>query len=209
MKFVKDIRNQTLIAMKNLFVVTLILMATFSTTKAINEGPKSPVVSLKAVEDGKALFRYKTIPQNPVFVNVYDSNQRLMNSQRLLKKNSFAKYYDFSSLEPGEYIFEIIERGQDAKRIPFKFEKKETPRPIAYSEFEILTGNRLNLKFNALNPTGLTITAFEDGKQIHEERIFDTAALERVYRLKGVSPMAELEIAIQSNDGYQTRYKIK
>ncbi|PRY89568.1 hypothetical protein CLW00_10244 [Mongoliibacter ruber] len=206
-EFVGGNCNQTLKAMKYLLAIAL-LMGTFSISSAINEEPKETLVSLKLVEDGKALFRYKTAPQSPILVNIYDSNNRIVKSQKLNKNNSFAKYYDFSSLGSGEYLVEVVEKGQVVKRIPVEYEKKEKPKPVAFSEFERVEGNKVKMRFNSLMPTDITVSAFENGKLIHEEKVSSTSGLERIYRLKGVSPMADLEIAIQSIDGHSNRYKI-
>lgn len=192
--------------MKHLLsLVLLVCSVSFSFSK--NEAPVEAPVSVKMVKEGKALLRYKTAPESPLVVKVYNSENRLVKAQRLFKSSSFAKYYDFTNLGPGSYTFEVIENGKPSKRIPFQYEINKN-EPIAFSSLKISDKNRIKLQFNALEPTDLMIFAYENGKLIHEEKLSNISETERLYRLKGISPTAELEIAIQTADGHKNRFKI-
>ncbi|TVP53076.1 MAG: hypothetical protein EA341_01630 [Mongoliibacter sp.] len=193
--------------MKNLLSIALVL-GIVSLSIAKNEEPRVAPVSVKLTEDGKALFRYKSAPQSPITVKIYDAEQRVIKSQKLEKSNSFAKYYDFSTLGPGKYTVEVLEKGMAAKKIPVMYEGERNIKPVAFSDLKRMEGNKVKMIFNSLLPTDITVYAFEDGKLIHQEKITSVSGVERMYKLKGVSPRAEIELAIQTSDGYSNRFKV-
>jgi hypothetical protein len=199
--------NQLFKAMKNLLSIALVL-GIVSLSIAKNEEPREAPVSVKLTEDGKALFRYKSAPQSPITVKIYDAEQRVIKSQKLEKSNSFAKYYDFSTLGPGKYTVEVLEKGMAAKKIPVMYEGERNIEPVAFSDLKRMEGNKVKMIFNSLLPTDITVYAFEDGKLIHQEKITSVSGVERMYKLKGVSPRAEIELAIQTSDGYSNRFKV-
>ncbi len=199
--------NQLFKAMKNLLSIALVL-GIVSLSFAKNEEPRVAPVSVKLTDDGKALFRYKSAPQSPITVKIYDAEQKVIKSQKLDKSNSFAKYYDFSTLGPGKYTVEVLEKGKAAKRIPVMYEAERNIKPVAFSDLKRMEGNKVKMIFNSLLPTDITVYAFENGKLIHQEKITSVSGVERMYKLKGVSPRAEIELAIQTSDGYSNRFKI-
>jgi hypothetical protein len=158
-------------------------------------------VSIKLLDDNKALLRYKTTPESSVLVRIFDEdNRKYVKKQYLPKNQSFAKYYDFSKLGSGNYTVEIIERNRIAERIPIVIPSFNESKHLETS-LEKLDWNSFKLSFNQPEPADLTVFAYQNGILIHEERLENVSSLDRKYRLMGVNPSHRVEFAVVSEGG--------
>lgn len=188
-----------------ILAVVLFMLGIGSAATASNEGASKSLVSVKVVDQQKALFRYKSLPDGPVWVKIYDSNNRLIKRQQIDKGSAFAKYYDYSKLAPGNYTFEILENQNPVERFAVSFPSAEKSAPVVFSKLEKKDGNSFKLLYNALLPSDLTIQVYENGLMLHEEKISDVASFDKLYKFKGVSPTARLDFLISTEDGFFKR----
>ncbi|WP_040400963.1 hypothetical protein [Cecembia lonarensis] len=187
--------------MKILLSFILILGVAFAAS-AENDRPNEVAVSVKMVDQSKALFRYKAEPEGRVMVRILDENNKLVKRHTLSKSNAFAKYYDFSNLEPGTYTIEVFENQVQIDRLTVNYSSQEVNDPVAFAKVDKTGSNAFRLLVNSLLPSDFNVQVFENGLLIHEEKVADVTGLERKYRFAGVSPMARVSFLVTNDAGF-------
>lgn len=185
-----------------LLIALMIAFGVSLNTMAAGERPADVPVSIRKVDENKVQLLYGANPEGPVTVKIYDANNFLVQKDRITSKNAFAKYYDFSQLKPGKYIVEVVDAQNQVEKLTVNFSAANSQKPVVYSKLEKLEGNAFILTYNALLESDLSIYVFENDKLIHEERLDSVSAVQKLYRLVGVSPTANVEFVVASKDGY-------
>jgi hypothetical protein len=87
------------------FIATMILAASVSVSAMANEAgsektAKSPV-TLRKVDESKVQLLYGVNHAKTITVKIFDENNFLVQKDKIVSENAFAKYYDFSKLKGG------------------------------------------------------------------------------------------------------------
>ncbi|WP_291780181.1 hypothetical protein [Cecembia sp.] len=186
--------------MKTLLAIAFVLAMT-NEGKISEERAVNAPVSIKLLDDNKALLRYKTIPEGSVLVRIFDENNKMVKKQFLKKELAFAKYYDFSNLGPGNYTVEVNEKNRISERIPIVIGNKEEKNEQFTSNLEKLRWNSYKLSLDQENPVEFTVKTFQNGILIHEEKIDPVTSFARKYKLMGVAPSHNVEFVVMRSDG--------
>lgn len=184
------------------FIALMIAFGVSMSTMAAGERPVDVPVSIRKVDENKVQLLYGANPEGPVTVKIYDANNFLVQKDRITSKNAFAKYYDFSQLKPGKYTVEVVDAQNQVEKLAVNFSAANSQEPVVYSKLEKVEGNAFKLTYNALLESDLSIYVFENDKLIHEERLDSVSGVQKLYRLVGVSPTANVEFVVASKDGY-------
>ena len=187
------------------FIATMILAASVSVSAMANEAgsektSESPV-TLRKVDESKVQLLYGLKQAKTVTVKIFDENNFLVQKDKIVSENAFAKYYDFSKLEAGVYSMAVYENNVVVDQLEMDLNDREAS-PLVYTKLEKVEENRYKLLVNALLPSDLSVLVFENDKLVHEEKIDDSIGFQKLYRFERVNPTARVEFYVKSSDGF-------
>ena len=166
------------------------------------EDPVVSPVSIKKVDQNKVQLRYSLNPEGPVTVKIYDENNTLVQTDRIVSKNPFAKYYDFSQVSPGSYSVEVVDANHLVEYLAVNIGTAPTPAPLVYSKLEKVENNSYRLLVNSLLPTDMSIMVFENDKLVYEENVDSVSGFQKLFKLHGINPTSRVEFFVKTNDGF-------
>jgi hypothetical protein len=167
------------------------------------EDPVASPVSIRKVDQNKVQLRYALNPEGPVTVKIYDENNTLVQKDRIVAKNPFAKYYDFSQVSPGSYSVEVVDANHLVEYLAVNIAAPATaPSPLVYSKLEKVENNSFRLLVNSLLPTDMSIMVFENDKLVYEENVDSVSGFQKLFKLHGISPTSKVEFFVKTNDGF-------
>jgi len=167
------------------------------------ENPEASPVSIRKVDENKIQLRYAINPEGPVTVKIYDENQTLVQKDRIVAKNPFAKYYDFSQVSPGNYNVEVSGANHLVEHLAINMGSvTAAASPMVYSKLEKVENNSYKLLVNSLLPADMSIMVFENDRLIYEENVDNVKGFQKLYKLSGISPTAKVEFFVKTNDGF-------
>ncbi|RPA66948.1 hypothetical protein EF405_17595 [Cyclobacteriaceae bacterium YHN15] len=167
------------------------------------EDPVASPVSIRKVDQNKVQLRYALNPEGPVTVKIYDENNTLVQKDRIVAKNPFAKYYDFSQVSPGSYSVEVVDANHLVEYLAVNIAAPATaPSPLVYSKLEKVENNSFRLLVNSLLPTDMSIMVFENDKLVYEENVDSVSGFQKLFKLYGISPTSKVEFFVKTNDGF-------
>jgi hypothetical protein len=167
------------------------------------EDPVASPVSIRKVDQNKVQLRYTINPDGPVTVKIYDQNQTLVQKDRIVAKNPFAKYYDFSKVSPGNYNVEVSGANHLVEHLAINVGSiTADASPLVYSKLEKVENNSYKLLVNSLFPADMSIMVFENDRLIYEENVDNVNGFQKLYKLAGISPTAKVEFFVKTNDGF-------
>lgn len=189
-------------------LTALILLVGFSMSSITNndEGSDEEVssvpITIKVVDDSKALFRYETEPDGPIMIRIFDEYDRLIKTQALQKDEAFAKYYDFSQLDQGDYTVKVYEQfdqvGEMSLSVPNLSEKSKNFNASIIDK----NGDALKLFIENQERSDLVIKVFENDLLVHEESLAPSSVIERQYKLMGFKPQSQISILVADEEGH-------
>jgi hypothetical protein len=186
--------------MKTLVAIAFVLAMSNEEKISEKKAMEAPV-SIKLLDENKALFRYKTMPEGSVLVRIFDKDNKLVKKQFLRKDMAFAKYYDFSGLGPGNYTVEVNEKNRINERIPIVIGNSGERLENMSGNLEKLQWNSYRISANHEKPVDLTVRIFQNGILINEEKMNQVTSFSQKYKLMGVEPSHQVEFALVSSDG--------
>ena len=167
------------------------------------DDPVASPVSIRKVDQNKVQLRYALNPEGPVTVKIYDENNTLVQTDRIVSKNPFAKYYDFSQVSPGSYNVEVVDANHLVEYLAVNIGgPASTPSPLVYSRLEKVENNSYKLLVNSLLPTDMSIMVFENDKLVYEENVDSVSGFQKLFKLHGISPTSRVEFFVKTNDGF-------
>jgi hypothetical protein len=167
------------------------------------EDPVASPVSIRKVDQNKVQLRYALNPEGPVTVKIYDENNTLVQKDRIVAKNPFAKYYDFSQVSPGSYSVEVVDANHLVEYLAVNIAAPaNAPSPLVYSKLEKVENNSFRLLVNSLLPTDMSIMVFENDKLVYEENVDSVSGFQKLFKLHGISPTSKVEFFVKTNDGF-------
>lgn len=164
--------------------------------------PEKTAVSLKKVDQNKVQLFYGLNEESTVLVKVYDENHHLVQRDRTVSKNAFAKYYDFSQLAPGVYTVELYSNNELMDKIEMDMHKAEV-KPVVYSKLEKVEFNKFKLLVNSILASDMIVEVYENDRLIHEEKFENVSGFHKLYKIEGVSPNSRLEFFVRTSDGFK------
>jgi hypothetical protein len=187
------------------FIATMILAASVSVSAMANEAgsektAKSPV-TLRKVDESKVQLLYGVNHAKTITVKIFDENNFLVQKDKIVSENAFAKYYDFSKLKGGVYSMAVYENNVVVDQLEMNLNKVET-MPLVYTKLEKTEENSYKLLVNALLPSDLSVLVYENDKLVHEEKLDNSIGFQKLYRFERVNPSARVEFLVKSSDGF-------
>jgi hypothetical protein len=183
-----------------IFAVGVSLSATANTLSS--EELEKTAVSLKQVDQNKVQLFYGLNEESTVMVKIFDENHFLVQKDRTVSKNAFAKYYDFSQLTPGVYTMELYSDNELLDKIEMDMRKTEV-KPIVYSKLEKVEFNKFKLLVNSIFASDMILEVYENDRLIHEEKFENVSGFHKLYKIEGVSPTSRLEFFVRTSDGFK------
>jgi hypothetical protein len=187
------------------FIATMILAASVSVSAIANETDfektaKSPV-TLRKVDESKVQLIYGLNEAKTVTVKIFDENNFLVQKDKIVSDNAFAKYYDFSKLKAGVYSMAVYENNVVMDELEVDL-NRATTSPLVYTKLEKVENNSYKLLVNALLPSDLSVLVFENDRLVHEEKVDNSIGFQKLYRMERVNPSARVEFYVRSSDGF-------
>jgi hypothetical protein len=187
-------------------IIAIIFAVGVSVSAMANTGgsaePEKTAVSLKKVDQNKVQLFFGLNEANTVLVKVYDENHYLVQKDRTVSKNAFAKYYDFSQLAPGVYTVELYSKNELLDKIEMDMRKTEV-KPIVYSKLEKVEFNKFKLLVNSIMASDMVVEVYENDRLIYEEKFENVSGFHKLYKIEGVSPTSRLEFFVKTSDGFK------
>jgi hypothetical protein len=187
------------------FIASMIIAAGVSVSAMANEAgsekPTKSPVSLRKVDEKKVQLLYGLNQAKTVTVKIYDENKFLVQRDKIVSENAFAKYYDFSKLKAGIYSMEVYENNVVIDQLDIDL-NEVVASPVVYSKLEKVENNKYKLLVNSLLPSDLSVMVFENDKLVHEEKIDNSIGFQKLYTFERVSPSAKVEFYVRSTDGF-------
>ncbi len=159
-------------------------------------------VSLKKVDQNKVQLFYGLNEESTILVKVYDENRYLVQKDRTVSKNAFAKYYDFSQLAPGIYTVELYSNNELLDKMDMDTRRTEVT-PIVYSKLEKVEFNKFKLLVNSILASDMIVEVYENDRLIYEEKFENVSGFHKLYKIQGVSPTSRLEFFVRTSDGFK------
>jgi hypothetical protein len=163
--------------------------------------PERAMVSLRKVDGKKVQLIYGEIPDGTITVKIYDSKNTLVQRDKIFSKEAFAKYYDFSRLEPANFTVEVYDNQGIVDQIKLVM-LEESEAPVVYSKVEKVEGNKYRLLVNALLPSDLTVSIYENDRLIHEETLENSIGFQKFYNIAQKVSGSKVEFFVKSNNGF-------
>jgi len=188
------------------FIATMILAASVSVSAMANEAgsektAKSPV-TLRKVDESKVKLMYGLNQAKTVTVKIFDENNFLVQKDKIVSENAFAKYYDFSKLKAGVYSMEVYENNVVVDQLQMDLNETVASSPLVYTKLEKIEGNSYKLLVNALLPSDLSVLVFENDKLVHEEKVDNSIGFQKLYKFQYLNTGARVEFYVRSSDGF-------
>lgn len=168
------------------------------------DDPVASPVSIRKVDQNKVQLRYALIPEGPVTVKIYDENNVLVQKDRIVAKNPFARYYDFSKVSPGNYSVEITDANHLVEHLAVNTHEPVATPSLVYSKLEKVENNSYKLLVNSLLPADMSIMVFENDRLVYEENVDSVSGFQKLFKLHGVSPTSKVEFFVKTNDGFSS-----
>lgn len=165
-------------------------------------------VSIRKVDQTKVQLLYGLKPTGTVTVKIFDVNNFLIQKDRIVSDEAFAKYYDFSRLAPAKYTVEVSDSKGGVNRMEIDLSTK-VAAPVIYSTVEKTEDGKHKLLVNSLLSTDMSIMIFENDKLIHEEKVSDVTGFQKLYNLKSLSPWSKVEFLVKTDEGFSNLIAIK
>ncbi|WP_373494268.1 hypothetical protein [Aquiflexum sp.] len=159
-------------------------------------------VSLNKVDQNKVRLFYGLNEESTVLVKVYDENHFLVQKDRTVSKNAFAKYYDFFQLAAGVYTVELYSDNELMDKIEMDMRKTEVS-PIVYSKLDKIEFNKFKLLVNSIMASDMIVEVYENDRLIYEEKFENVSGFHKLYKIQGVSPTSRLEFFVKTSDGFK------
>jgi hypothetical protein len=192
--------------MKKVFIALTLAFGISVSTMANTTGsaePEKSAVSLKKVDKNKVQLFYGLHEESTVLVKIFDENHFLVQKDRTVSKNAFAKYYDFSQLAPGVYTVELYSNNELMDKIEMDMRKTTEAKPVVYSKLEKVEFNKFKLLVNSMLATDMSVLVFENDRLIYEETFENVNGFQKLYKIEGVSPTSRLEFFVKTSDGFK------
>jgi hypothetical protein len=186
------------------FIATMILAASVSMSAMANEtGTEKPAkpLTLRKVDESKVQLVYGLNQAKTVTVKIFDENNFLVQKDKIISENAFAKYYDFSKLKAGVYSMAVYENDIIMDKLEMNLNETVTS-PLVYTKLEKIEENSYKLLVNALLPSDLSVLIFENDKLVHEEKVDNSIGFQKLYRFERGNPSSRVEFYVKSSDGF-------
>jgi hypothetical protein len=186
------------------FIATMILAASVSVSAMANEAVSEKTakpVTLRKVDESKVQLIYGLNQAKTVTVKIFDENNFLVQKDKIVSENAFAKYYDFSKLKAGVYSMAVYENNVVMDQLEVDLNETVTS-PLVYTKLEKIEGNSYKLLVNALLPSDLSVMVYENDKLVHEERVDNSVGFQKLYRFERLNPSSRVEFFVKSSDGF-------
>ncbi|MCL6258626.1 hypothetical protein M3O96_05980 [Aquiflexum sp. TKW24L] len=186
------------------FIATMILAASVSVSAMANEAVSektAKMVTLRKVDESRVQLIYGLNQAKTVTVKIFDENNFLVQKDKIVSENAFAKYYDFSKLRAGVYYMAVYENNVVMDQLEVDLNETVTS-PLVYTKLEKIEGNSYKLLVNALLPSDLSVMVYENDKLVHEERVNNSVGFQKLYRFERLNPSSRVEFFVKSSDGF-------
>jgi hypothetical protein len=191
--------------MKKVIIALILAVGVSVSTMANTSGSEElekTAVSLKKVDQNKVQLFYGLNEESTVLVKVYDENHYLVQRDRTVSKNAFAKYYDFSQLAPGIYTVELYSNNELLDKMEMDMRRTES-KPMVYSKLEKVEFNKFKLLVNSILASDMIVEVYENDRLIYEETFENVNGFQKLYKIEGVNPTSRLEFFVKTSDGFK------
>lgn len=170
--------------------------------KAGSEEPEKTAVSLKKVDQNKVQLFYGLHEESTILVKIFDENHFLVQKDKTVSKNAFAKYYDFSQLAPGIYRVELFSNNELVDEIEMDM-RNIAAQPTVYSSLEKVDNNKFKLLVNSILASDMSVFIYSNDQLIYEEKFDNVTGFQKLYKMEGVSSNSKLEFFVKTSDGFK------
>lgn len=164
--------------------------------------PERTAVSLKKVDQNKVQLFYGLHEESTILVKIFDENHFLVQRDKTVSKNAFAKYYDFSQLTPGIYTVELYTNNELVDQIEMDMRNTEV-KPVVYSRLEKVDNNKFKMVVNSILASDMSLLIYENDHLIYEEKFENVTGFQKLYKVEGVKPTSKLEFFVKTSDGFK------
>jgi hypothetical protein len=170
--------------------------------------PEKSEVSVRKIDDKKVQLVFGKVPEGIVIVRIFNENNILVQTDKIVSKEAFAKYYDFSKVASERYTVQV----SDGRSIVNQAEimtGSGNKAPVVYSKLDKVEENKYKLLINALLPSNMTVSVYENDRLVHIENLIGTSGFEKVYVLNQKLPGSKVEFYVTTNDGFSKLMAVK
>jgi len=197
--------------MKTRLILLIALLGVFSKTWAVeadtNTRERKPI-EFRMVEPYKVQLMHKESPHGLLFVKIYDGQKSLIVNERISKKNPFAKKYDLSQLEPGQYTIALYDRKGEIEQLEIDLQDKTTTKEV-YTKVERVGKNKYKLLVNALNESDVVVSIYDNGALIYQDKHNDTKGFQKVYNLVNTVNGSNVEFKVTTEAGFSRMISVR
>lgn len=187
-------------------IIALIFAVSVSVSAIANtagsEELERTAVSLRKVDQNKVQLFYGLHEESTVLVKIFDQNHHLIQRDKTVSKNAFAKYYDFSQLTPGIYTVELYTNNELVDQIEMDMRNTEV-KPVVYSRLEKVDNNKFKMVVNSILASDMSLLIYENDHLIYEEKFENVTGFQKLYKVEGVNPTSKLEFFVKTSDGFK------
>jgi hypothetical protein len=177
---------------KNLTMVVLITVigTGWAMAQGVSTGETSRYdqsdVQIMPRTDSRYKLVYPVKETESVWIKIYDSEQRMLLSERVKNKEGFMKSYDFSNLSDGLYTIDIQSKsGKITKEVYHSYKKDD----IDFSVVKNPENNSLRLLVEGVSKEPVYVDILDrKSETIYEDRVDVGKSFSRVYKFKDDMP---------------------
>ncbi|MDN5201301.1 hypothetical protein QQ008_08010 [Fulvivirgaceae bacterium BMA10] len=152
-----------------------------------NNGTNESETKVKLVSENENVFKliYLSDLNGKVIVNIYDSKNKKIMTDRITNKDGFIRPYNFKELKNGVYRFELIDAdGKIEKTAFYRMGTEPNARFSPSTQFVDSLEQKLELRVVGPRKDPIDITIYtNDGREFFKDRIREKNSISKVYDL--------------------------
>lgn len=189
--------------MRLIIVLTVMMGVSFNSLASESDTTvrESKPLALEWVEENKIQLTHRSNPEGLIFVKIFDDKEVLMIRDRISMNRPFTKKYDFSKLPPGKYAMTIYDAKGEIDHLEISLPEKETEKQV-YSRVNLVGPNQYRILVNAVETSDMTVSIYDNGKLIFEDREPNTNGFHKIYKLQNHLKPSDVMFRISTDNGF-------
>lgn len=190
--------------MKKILAIAGVLFCTASFAGGTDEPKAGSGVAV--IKNGEASYRliYKAEKESDVNVSIYDSNNKLVFSDKVKHTDGFTRPYNFSNLKEGDYTI-TIEDGSTRKVEHISYRSAKPAKAFHVIKLSSQEGKFL-VTGAGKGKEDVTINIYDGSKLVHSETKTVNGDFARLYNLSKVKGDLTFEIAGENGEVKRMAY---
>ena len=159
-------------------------------------------VKIEKVGDKKVELKFMAVPTGKVLVRIKDQNSTVIYKDIISSDKLFAKKYDLTALEDGEYNFEVFTPEQGTIQNKDLFVGTKRVKADYFTKVKVLDENNVAFLLKSSDDSKKFVRIIDQGHVIFEET-FEGDKFGKVFKFEKVASLDDLvfEVRNESGDG--------